>query len=452
MKRFFLILGDIFILYFSLFLTLIIRYSADFKSQIDIHLLPFSIVFALGLIILYIFNLYNIETNKNSSSFFSSLVNAVVVMTGFAAVLFYIIPAFGIAPKTNLIIFSLIFIILEFVWRFLFNRIITKSGLGNNTIIVGFNQLAVDLAQYLYNNPQAGYRLKYILDVQNNSAFSLEDVEFKIIENSKDLRAVLQKESIRTVILSTEAYSIPEMINVFYKNIGSRTVFYNLSNFYEKITAKVALDALDQTWFLENLNENSKRAYEVVKRLGDVVGAIALGAISLVFYPFITFAIKWESAGPIFYRQKREGKGGETFDIIKFRTMVDHAEKQGALWAQEDDPRVTKVGKFLRKTRIDEIPQLWNIFKGHMSFVGPRAERPEFRNKLKKEVPFYEERYLIKPGLSGWAQVKYRYGASVSDTKEKLQYDLYYIKHRALLFDLAIILQTIRIVMVGGGR
>ena len=452
MRKILLILGDISILYLSLFLTLVIRYGGNFDSQINIHLLPFSIVFALGLIILYIFNLYNIETNKNNPSFFSSLINAVMIMAGSAAVLFYIIPAFGIAPKTNLVIFSLVFIILEFFWRFAFNKIIVGSGFKNNTIIVGFNQLAVDLAQYLYSNPQAGYRLKYILDVQNNSAFSLEDVEFKIIENSKDLREILKKENIRTVILSPEAYGIPEMVNVFYKNIGSGTIFYNLSNFYEKTTARVALDALDQTWFLENLNENSKRAYEVAKRLGDVIGAIVLGAISLVFYPFIMFAIKWESAGPVFYKQEREGKDGEIFNIIKFRTMVVDAEKQGVLWAQENDPRITKIGKFLRKTRIDEIPQLWNILKGHMAFVGPRAERPEFRNKLKKEVPFYEERYLIKPGLSGWAQVRYKYGASVADTREKLQYDLYYIKHRSVSFDLGIILQTIRIALAGGGR
>ena len=452
MRKFLLILGDISILYLSLFLTLVIRYGSNFDAQIDTHLLPFSIVFALGLIILYIFNLYNIETNKNDPSFFSGIVNAVLVMAGSAAVLFYIIPVFGIAPKTNLIIFSLVFVILEFFWRFTFNKIIVGSGLKNNTIIVGFNQLAVDLAQYLYNNPQAGYRLKYVLDVQNNSAFSLEDVEFKIIENSKDLRAVLQKENIRTVILSPEAYNIPEMVNVFYKNIGNKTVFYNLSNFYEKITARVALDALDQTWFLENLNENSKRAYEVAKRGGDIIGAIVLGAISLIFYPFIMFAIKWESAGPVFYKQEREGKDGKTFNIIKFRTMVADAERQGALWAQENDPRVTRVGKFLRKTRIDEIPQLWNILRGDMAFVGPRAERPEFRSKLRKEVPFYEERYLIKPGLSGWAQVRYRYGASVADTREKLQYDLYYIKHRSIAFDLGIILQTIRIALAGGGR
>jgi exopolysaccharide biosynthesis polyprenyl glycosylphosphotransferase len=452
MRKFLLLIGDVLMLYTALFLTLVIRYGEGFGAQIDNHIIPFSLVFALGLIIFYIFNIYNIETNKNATSFFSTLANATIIMVAFAAVLFYVVPTFGITPKTNLIIFAFIFIVIESLWRFVFNRIIVESGLKNNTIIVGFNQLAVDLAQYLYNNPQAGYRLKYILDEQNNSAFSLEDVEFKIIAGSKDLKDVLKKEGIRTVVLSPEAYNIPEMVNVFYKNIGDKIVFCNLSNFYEKITARVALDALDQTWFLENLNENSKRAYEVVKRFGDIVGAAAFGAISIVLYPFIMFAIKWESAGSIFYKQKREGRGGRVFEIVKFRTMVTNAEKQGALWAQEDDPRITKVGRFLRKTRIDEFPQLWNILRGDMSFVGPRAERPEFRGRLKKEVPFYEERYLIKPGLSGWAQVKYRYGASVEDTREKLQYDLYYIKHRSIVFDLAIILRTIRIVLAGGGR
>jgi len=452
MKKIILFIGDISILYMSLFLTLFIRYGSDFSSQIDIHLIPFSIIFAAGLLIFYIFNLYNIEVSKNDLPFFTSLVNATGLMIGLAIIVLYLFPNFSIAPKTNLAILGVIFVMLESAWRLLFNNLITKHGFKNNTIIVGFNQLGIDLAQFLFNNPQAGYRLRYVLDLKNNSAFSLEDIEFKTVKDSNDIEKILREEKIKTVILSPEAYSIPQIIDIFYKNIQNKIVFFNLSNFYEKLSSKVALDALDQTWFIENINENSKSAYEGIKRIGDIVGSIALGAISLILYPFIMFAIKWESAGPIFYRQKRTGQGGRAFEIIKFRTMIKNAEKQGALWAQENDPRVTKVGKFLRKTRLDEIPQLWNILKGQMSFVGPRAERPEFHNELKREIPFYEERYLIKPGLSGWAQVKYRYGASVADTKEKLQYDLYYIKHRSLVFDFAIILRTIRIVMVGGGR
>ena len=195
-----------------------------------------------------------------------------------------------------------------------------------------------------------------------------------------------------------------------------------------------------------------KKAYEIVKRSNDMVFAVVIGLISLLFYPLIILLIKTTSAGPIFYKQKRVGWAGKTFEIIKFRTMKKDAEKEtGAVWASNDDPRITKVGRFMRKTRIDELPQLWNILKGQMAFIGPRAERPEFNESL-KDIPFYEERYLIKPGLSGWAQINFRYGSSVADTAEKLKYDLYYIKNRSLVLDLGIALKTIRIMFQRSGK
>jgi len=178
-----------------------------------------------------------------------------------------------------------------------------------------------------------------------------------------------------------------------------------------------------------------------------------MGVASLALYPFIILAIKISSPGPIFYRQKRLGQAGKVFEIIKFRTMDQNAEKfTGAVWTVEGDPRITKIGNLLRKMRLDELPQLWNILKGEMSFVGPRAERPEFHEQLKQEIPFYEERYIIKPGLSGWAQINYRYGSSVADAAEKLQYDLYYIKNRSLILDLGIILKTVNIALKQAGR
>jgi len=163
-------------------------------------------------------------------------------------------------------------------------------------------------------------------------------------------------------------------------------------------------------------------------------------------------AIKFSSRGTIFYRQKRVGRYDRPFQIIKFRTMIANAEKDGAVWARENDTRITKLGNFLRKTRIDELPQVWNILKGEMSFVGPRAERPEFHNQLQDSVPFFQERYLIKPGLTGWAQINFHYGASINDTAEKLKYDLYYIKNRSIALDIGIILKTIRIAAQQGGR
>ncbi|MBI2063912.1 MAG: sugar transferase, partial [Candidatus Yanofskybacteria bacterium] len=160
------------------------------------------------------------------------------------------------------------------------------------------------------------------------------------------------------------------------------------------------------------------------KRTSDIVGAIIIGAISLPLYPFIILAIRLDSKGPIFYRQKRVGRADKIITLVKFRTMLHDAEKTGPVWASENDARTTRVGRFIRKTRIDELPQVWNVFRGEMSFVGPRPERPEFHDKLQKEIPFYEERYLAKPGLTGWAQVKhkldFRGGMTIADTYEKL--------------------------------
>lgn len=162
--------------------------------------------------------------------------------------------------------------------------------------------------------------------------------------------------------------------------------------------------------------------------------------------------VKIEGGGPIFYRQVRVGHKGRLFNLIKFRTMRQDAEAKGAQWTVENDKRITKIGKFLRKARLDELPQLVNILRGEMSFVGPRAERPEFHQLLVKEIPFYEKRYLVKPGLTGWAQINYTYGSSVADTKEKLSYDFYYIKNRSFIFDVGIILKTVNIVLSALGR
>lgn len=231
-----------------------------------------------------------------------------------------------------------------------------------------------------------------------------------------------------------------------------RLRFDNLSKFSERITGKIPLGAIDRSWFLANLSEGEKRLYEAEKRLFDLFFSALFGIISLPFYLIIIIAIRTDSKGPVFYRQIRRGRGGKLFTLIKFRNMVADAEAgTGPVWAAEDDKRVTKVGRLLRKSRIDEIPQLWNIFKGEMSFVGPRPERPEFHEKLKQEIPFYEERNLVAPGLTGWAQIKYkldfRGGMTVQDTLEKVQYDLYYIKNRSFLLDVGIILKTVNIIL-----
>ena len=458
MKKFLLFISDLAILFGSLLLTLYIRYGPDISMQFNIHLVPFSLIFAVWFVIFYISNFYEPATLRNNIRFYSSLLQAIIVASAISIIFFYLFPIFNITPKTNLAIFAAIFTGLEFSARFGFNRIFEKK-FKKSVLIAGLSKQAFELAQFIKNNPQLGYDLKYVVDLMPNhpSASGYEDEEgfkeFGIIQGLDNLVKQIKEEKIDAIIISPEAYQNSKIINIFYKSLGQRISFFSLASFYERFTGKVPLGAIDQIWFLENLSEGRKKGYELTKRIFDTVFAVIIGTVSLVLYPFIALMIKTSSPGPVFYKQKRVGQAGKIFEIVKFRTMRRDAEKDtGAVWTIENDPRITRVGNFLRKTRLDEIPQVWSILKGEMSFVGPRAERPEFHEILQKNVPFYEERYLIKPGLTGWAQINFHYGSSINDATEKLKYDLYYIKNRSPLLDFGIILKTIRIALKQAGR
>ncbi len=436
MRKFTLFWMDVILLYASLLAMLSIRYDEDFSFQYHTHLTPFLLIFTLWLVIFFIANLYDPRMFRNTIHFYSALFQTIAIAAVISISFFYLIPVFGITPKTNLLIFILIFSGLETLGRSAFNGIV-ETKFKKSTVIVGHNEQAQEVAQFIRNHPQLGYRVKQLID-------------------SKDvcqLEQLIHDEPTDTIVISPEAYQVPEIIEVFYKALAKKMTFYNLSSFYERVTGRVPLGAINQVWFLENISEGKKRIYEFLKRGLDLVFGVVFGIISLIVYPFVMLVIKIASPGPVFYTQKRIGQMGRQFNIIKFRTMVKDAEaKTGAIWATENDTRVTRVGRFLRRTRIDELPQLWNVVRGEMSLVGPRAERPEFHETLKKQVPFYEERYLIKPGLSGWAQINFRYGSSIEDAAEKLQYDLYYIKNRSLVLDLGIVLKTIRIALAQAGK
>jgi len=434
---------DLIGLYLSLLATLLIRYRTDFDIQYQLHLPSFIMIFLLWILIFYIMNLYDIGSIKNSIVFYSNFFRAVAIAIVLSVVFFYIIPEFFtapriITPKTNLLIFALLVSGILTLNRYLFNKV-SEKGFKKSLIIVGSNPQALELAQFIKLNPQFGYELKYVIDLAR--------------EDIRNIDQTIKQEKINTVVVAPEAYQIAEIVNIFYRSLENRVTFRNLSSFYEQLTNRVPLGAINQIWFLENLSEGSKKTYEEIKRFYDLVFAFIIGLIILLFIPLISGFIKLSSRGPVFYRQQRVGQNGKVFEIIKFRTMKADAEKEtGAVWAQENDPRITKLGRLFRKTRIDELPQIWNILKGEMSFVGPRAERPEFHQKLKEAIPFYEERYIIKPGLTGWAQIGYPYGSSVNDTAQKLQYDLYYIKNRSLILDLGIVLKTINIALRQAGR
>ena len=452
MKKFGLFVSDIALLYGTLVLTLYLRYGEQsFGRYYHLHSNPFGIIFILWLIIFYIANLYEEKSLRNNLDFYSSFFQTILIASGISMLFFYLIPFFGITPKTNLLIFAALFAAFQTLNRYSWNRLF-ETKFKKTALIVGLNPHTLELAEFIQGNPQFGYELKYIANLEGTMAMP-SSMNVSVIEDIKKMQDIVAQESIDTVIVTPEAYRYSEIIDVFYKSIVHRISFYNSVSFYERLTGKILLGSLNQVWFLENLGDAKKKTYEKAKRLFDIVFAVILGVISLVVYPFIIIAISLSSRGPIFYKQKRVGQASKIFEIIKFRTMITDAEKSsGAVWALDNDPRVTRVGKFLRKTRLDEFPQLLNILRGEMSFVGPRAERPEFQELLQNNLPFYEERYLIKPGLSGWAQINFRYGSSVKDAEEKLKYDLYYIKNRSLIFDLGIILKTIRIALQQAGR
>ena len=442
-KKTILLLGDIVILYLSLWLTLLIRYGTNFDFQRwQQHFWPLTIIYLLWLIVFYIAGLYELTLARNNIGFYSTLSRGLAINAGLAIAFFYFIPYFGITPKTNLFLNLIILTLLFSGWRQIYNYLLKSSALLNNVLIIGKddqNKEIRQISQIIRNNPQLGYRI-------------IKKIKTKEIQTPFDLLEMASQKNIKTIITAIDPHQDSKLVQSLYQCLPLKISFSDLPSFYEKILGKVPISSIGQVWFLENLTESQKNFYEATKRIFDMLGSFVFGSVGLIFYPLIALAIKLDSRGPVFFTQRRISQDGQIFKVLKFRSMIEEAEKNGAQWADQQDHRITRAGNFLRKTRLDELPQLWNIFIGQMSFIGPRPERIEFVQRLEKEIPYYQIRHIVKPGLTGWAQVNFHYGASVQDSIEKLQYELYYIKHRSLVLDLSIILRTIKIVLKGGGR
>lgn len=439
-KKILILFGDVVILYLALFVTVYIRYSNISSEHTNlstynfftIHTRVFTPLILIWLGVFYIHNLYEITSAKNNLEFYSALSRSLVV-NFFVAVLFFYFASFTyVAPKTNLFIYFGVFSLIFTLWRGQVN-VIFKKNLLLKTFIISNDEAGSKLASKLNQNPQIGYRVEAVIDPENGILKSLKE------------------KNIGALIVDDRLFNRESLAASLY-NLIDRVEVITLDKFNERVWRKINLNNINHIWFLSNIVSGKRSFYESFKRFFDFILSFILIPVLFPLGLLIALIIKIEGGGPIFYRQIRVGHKGKNFNLIKLRTMRTDAEKNGAQWTIENDKRVTKVGRFLRKTRLDELPQLVNILKGEMSFVGPRAERPEFHQLLVKEIPFYDRRYLVKPGLTGWAQINYTYGSSVEDTKEKLSYDFYYLKNRSLVFDIGIILKTANIVLAGLGR
>ncbi len=417
-------------------------------GRFEQHFWPFTIIYFFWLIIFYIIGLYDLTLARNNINFYSTLFKTLAINAGLAISFFYFIPYFGITPKTNLFLNLVIVAFLISFWRQAYNRLLKSQALINNVLIIGKsdkNKETRQIMKLVKSNPQLGYRV-------------IKTIKPSEIRTAFDLLEMATQRNIKTIITAIDPHYDSKLVQSLYQCLPLKIHFSDLPSFYEKTLGKVPISSIGEIWFLENLTESQKNFYEAAKRIIDMIGALVFGLVSLILYPFVTLAVKIDSPGPIFIKQRRIGHDGQIFTLYKFRTMYattkDGSSEPGGkpIYAQVNDPRITKSGKFLRKSRLDELPQLFNILFGQMSFIGPRPERIEFVQQCEKETPYYQIRHIVKPGLTGWAQVNFRYGASVKDSIEKLQYELYYIKHRSPILDLSILLKTITIVLKGGGR
>ena len=451
-KRLVLFTGDVAILYFSLWLTLLARYWRPVSMELwNKHLPPFTVIFSIWLIIFFINKLYDLPVAKNDMRFYALLINSLIWCIVLGFIFFYLATA-GISPKTILIINILFFGIFVSLWRHIYNRLILSKKFIEKIIFVGLSKETLELVRNINQKPQIGFFVSGIIQLSQIDLTCFKPGEIDVISNEDKIREYIDLHKIKTVVITAETADAPRIINELYKSLDLQINILDLPSFAEKFTGKVLINIIGQMWFLENVREGAKQAYEAIKRVMYIFLSGMLLLLTALFVPLVYLAIKISSNGPGFFMQQRTGKNGKKFMAVKFRTMYNNAEKNGPQWAQISDPRITIVGKFLRKTRIDEIPQLINVLRGEMSFVGPRPERPEFIEKLKEKIPFYETRLLIKPGITGWAQINFPYGSSEEDALEKLQYDLYYIKNRSFIVDLSILLKTVKIVLSGKGQ
>ncbi|RLB39690.1 MAG: capsular biosynthesis protein CpsE [Deltaproteobacteria bacterium] len=452
-RQLFFVVGEGVLIFLAVSLASFIMFGEDvgfmlMMKDIWIKVLVIALVTQLSL---YFNDLYEFKTSDRTLEVASRLVQAIGITSIVLAILYYVWPELIIG---RWIFFGSVLVLVGFLvsWRILYSAVIRKKMFTEKAIMLGDGQLAMDILKEVNESPDLSYDIRALVTNGNRQAVEKFFGASRIINGFDHICDLAEEEKVDSIIVALDEkrgiFPYRQLLNCKVRGIN----VIDGESFYERISGRLLVERINPSWLIFSEGFRKSRFVRISKRVVDFLTA---GLLLIVFAPIglvTAIAIKLDSPGPVLFSQDRVGQDGKVFKIYKFRSMRADAEKlTGPVWAMEDDPRITRVGRIIRKLRIDEVPQLWNVFKGDMSFVGPRPERPFFVEQLKKKIPYYNERFTVKPGVTGWAQVKYPYGASEKDALEKLKYDLYYIKNMSIFMDLLVIFQTTKIVLLGRG-
>jgi sugar transferase (PEP-CTERM system associated) len=397
---------------------------------------------------LYIYGLYDVKENSSAKHIFIKLLLTSVSVTFFCSPFFYFFKPWESGRKFFLI-HLIISSFLVFGWRLIYKICLPRVIAKEKAIIIGAGRTGIAICNRL-EEPASPYEVVGFVD---------DDPDKQVISNpatilgtTDNLSAIAEETQANCAIFAISGNRSSRLMhNVLQARIKGIKIL-EMARVYEKLFARVPVEHIQDQWlvFAEGFN-NIANYYKKIKRFTDIACSIFAFLVFAPILLLVALLIRLDSPGPIFYQQQRVGEDGSIFTIFKFRSMHVNAEENGPVWAQKNDPRVTRVGRWLRIFRIDEIPQFWNVLRGEMSLIGPRPERPDFVNKLEEIIPYYFIRHTVKPGLSGWAQLNYPYGSSIQDALVKLEYDLYYIKNLSFWLDSKIALRTIGVVLLRQG-
>jgi len=351
----------------------------------------------------------------------------------------------------GIVVSSLVFILIAIVaWRLLFLRLARSAHMQERLLIVGTGPSARRVARLILDQHDYPYHVVGFID-DDPAMVGRSIVNPRVLGTPADIDRIIRDHDIGRIVvgLADRRGRLPIDELLAAKLSGVRVE--DPETIFERLTGKILLDDLKPSWLIFSDGFRARRLTRLVKRSVDVALALTGLVLASPLMLLTAVAVRLESEGPVLYAQERVGEHGRIFTLYKFRSMRSDAERGTPIWATDDDDRVTRIGRFLRLSRLDEMPQLWNVLRGDMSFVGPRPERPFFVEQLAEVIPYYRQRHAVKPGVTGWAQVKYRYGSSIEDAREKLRYDLYYIKHLSIVFDLTIVFDTVKVIVSAKG-